>query len=352
MSEQDLAGNNVETRFHRVAVHVNSPEGMIESMSSNQHHTNHDERNQVVDMHGDLFQGWIRYATIAPGLWVISSEAHYLKNVTFQRVIEPELLSEYYILSLELVDSSASRKPALVDGQAYGNATWIIASPRETSERSHFKGSRERTFALLFKRSWFESYLRQSSGVSHRLYEQFISSGSAYFFWPDDKSACDQLFEDIALDLRIRSTQSPMDPVVLQQSADRLFRHFSEKMSLHFDDYYPFNVPDKIRANVLMAGKILVEGTHQEFLGIEALSKQVGLSPSTLKASFKQVFGTTIFQFYRNKKLEHAATLIRHGASIADAAFQCGYHDPYKFSLAFKKRFGTLPSKYRNQALG
>lgn len=348
MSESSKSAANVDRSPHTVPVHVNSPTGMIESIVSSKHYAQHDIENQVVDIDGALFEGWIRYATIEPGLWVIASEVHYLESVSFQRIIEPERRSDYYILSLEVLNSSSSQRPALMDGQAYKNAAWIVAHPQKTTDRSHFKGSKERTFAVIFTKAWFDSYTRQQCEISHRLYEQFISSKSAFFYWPDDQETCDRLFEEVAQRLHLRTFDAPLNGATLKESIDHLFQHFSGMMDLLFEDFHPFNVPDTVRTNVLLAAKVMLEHIQQDFMGIDQLAQMVGLSPSKLKSEFKRVFGTTIFQFYRNKQLEQASQLIKDGMPIKEVADQFGYQDPYKFSLAFKKRYGMLPSMYRN----
>ena len=79
---------------------------------------------------------------------------------------------------------------------------------------------------------------------------------------------------------------------------------------------------------------------------ISDLSREVGLSPSKLKSSFKKHFGTTIHDFTRQTKLEHAKRMIESGdMNVTEAALSVGYNSLGHFSRIFKDTFGVLPKQ-------
>lgn len=90
--------------------------------------------------------------------------------------------------------------------------------------------------------------------------------------------------------------------------------------------------------------------THMEQrFTIEALSKQYLMNPTTLKALFKSVYGTSIAAHIKEHRMEQAAKLLREtDISIAEIARQVGYDSQSKFTAAFKEYSGKLPKDYRN----
>lgn len=81
---------------------------------------------------------------------------------------------------------------------------------------------------------------------------------------------------------------------------------------------------------------------------IEELSKQYLINPTTLKAAFKSVYGTSLAAHIREHRMEQAAKLLRTtDMTIAQIAQAVGYDSQSKFTEAFKAFFHMLPREYR-----
>lgn len=92
----------------------------------------------------------------------------------------------------------------------------------------------------------------------------------------------------------------------------------------------------------------LTNNMEQRFT-IEELSKQYLMNPTTLKAIFKSVYGTSIAAHIKEHRMEQAAKLLREtDLSIAEISGRVGYDSQSKFTSAFKKYSGKLPKDYRN----
>jgi len=91
---------------------------------------------------------------------------------------------------------------------------------------------------------------------------------------------------------------------------------------------------------------------HQSFTGdhsLRTLSKTFGLNEFKLKKGFKEIFGTTVFDYLHDLKMEHARRLLQDaGAYVNEVSSQVGYKNPNHFSTAFKRKFGINPTQYRN----
>ena len=83
-------------------------------------------------------------------------------------------------------------------------------------------------------------------------------------------------------------------------------------------------------------------------LSITELSRQVGLNECTLRRGFHYLFGTTVFGYLRDYRMEQAQRLLRQtDVTIAQVATQVGYRNPEAFSTAFRRKFSISPKAYQ-----
>ncbi len=79
------------------------------------------------------------------------------------------------------------------------------------------------------------------------------------------------------------------------------------------------------------------------------LAHQVGTNEFTLKKGFKELFGTTVFNFWNDLKMEEAKKLLISGElNVNEVSERMGYKNPRHFSTAFKRKYNIIPSKIRN----
>lgn len=79
-------------------------------------------------------------------------------------------------------------------------------------------------------------------------------------------------------------------------------------------------------------------------LTIKELSRKVAINECYLKKGFKEIFGTTIFDFYQQQRMEHAKYLLYEKEfSVTDVSALLGYSSISHFSAAFKKHTGSKP---------
>lgn len=82
---------------------------------------------------------------------------------------------------------------------------------------------------------------------------------------------------------------------------------------------------------------------------IEELSRQYLINPTTLKSTFKAVYGASLAAHIKSHRMEQAANLLRESTlSIAEVAQAVGYDSQSKFSAAFKSSYHMPPKNYRN----
>ena len=84
-----------------------------------------------------------------------------------------------------------------------------------------------------------------------------------------------------------------------------------------------------------------------EELTIERLAGTFFLSRFYLMHRFKDVYGCTVHQYIRQKRLQQAAEQIRLGVPVLKAAGDAGFRDYSVFLRAFRGAFGKSPRQWK-----
>ena len=97
------------------------------------------------------------------------------------------------------------------------------------------------------------------------------------------------------------------------------------------------------RDKVNKAREILIQHIGEP-ITIKELSRKVAMNECYLKKGFKEMFGSTIFDFYQSQRMEHARFLLyEKGLSVTEVSMLLGYSSISHFSTAFKKHTGLKP---------
>ncbi|WP_237353467.1 AraC family transcriptional regulator [Xanthobacter sp. YC-JY1] len=91
-----------------------------------------------------------------------------------------------------------------------------------------------------------------------------------------------------------------------------------------------------------------LEARLGEGLSLEQVAQEAGMSVTSLQRAFRSVFGSTVFEYVRKRRLERARdALVAEGISVTEAATIAGYTSSANFSTAFKRAFGVPPKSMR-----
>ena len=120
--------------------------------------------------------------------------------------------------------------------------------------------------------------------------------------------------------------------------------HFSQAQlpSLHFSQY---------DIECINNAKKFIDADITSHHTIPEIVTHAGISSTKLKAGFKKIFHTSIYQYYHEQKMQKALHLLENtDKSVKQISMHLGYRYPVNFTYAFKKRFGKSPSRWnRNQ---
>lgn len=83
---------------------------------------------------------------------------------------------------------------------------------------------------------------------------------------------------------------------------------------------------------------------------IEEMAREYGISTTTLKAQFKDIYGKSISEYMKDCRIREAQMLlIQTNQSISEIALSVGYGSQSKFGAVFKERMHITPLEFRKK---
>jgi AraC-like DNA-binding protein len=103
---------------------------------------------------------------------------------------------------------------------------------------------------------------------------------------------------------------------------------------------------------IMEAEAILQAHLERNLPNVYAIAQQVALSESTLKRHFKIIFGKSLYEYYLEKKMNLAKTLLlEQPLTVYQAASKLGYEKASNFIWIFKKHHGYSPGSIKKRGL-
>lgn len=101
-----------------------------------------------------------------------------------------------------------------------------------------------------------------------------------------------------------------------------------------------------LRSKMIDARQI-IEERYQAPPSLVELAAMVGTNDCTLKKAFKQLFGTTVFQYIFDFRMKLAEErLLYSNTPIVIIARELGFYDPSHFCHAFRQKFGLTTTEF------
>lgn len=119
---------------------------------------------------------------------------------------------------------------------------------------------------------------------------------------------------------------------------------YTKQIKVHTPDVELESEDEKLLRNIML---YLEENLTNPQLSVEELSRQVGMSRSSLYSKLLELTGQTPVEYIRSVKLEKAAVLLeKSDLNIAQVAYSVGFSTPNYFAKSFKAKYNMLPSEY------
>jgi AraC family transcriptional regulator, regulatory protein of adaptative response / methylated-DNA-[protein]-cysteine methyltransferase len=106
------------------------------------------------------------------------------------------------------------------------------------------------------------------------------------------------------------------------------------------------------RAALVTRACRLIDAHGEGRLSLQAISRQVGLSPHRLRRAFKSVTGITPREYAEARRLGRLKTRLREGSSVTHALYDAGYGSSSRLYEHAQDRLGMTPGVYRRGGQG
>lgn len=99
--------------------------------------------------------------------------------------------------------------------------------------------------------------------------------------------------------------------------------------------------------NAVYAVRDVIVNTLSEPPAMNHLRQLAGMNEVKLRALFKQVFGTGIYEYFQQRRIQEAARLLREGErSVSEVGYALGFENLSHFTRQFEKYIGMKPKRY------
>lgn len=306
-----------------------------------------EEGNTLVRFSGELGRGQIKKYHLDAGLYMRVWDLYLLKPVELIREALPVYVADngFTLLCLHTSES---------------------IDLKSINQHQQFNKVRERRFALvpdsvnvglqlnanlpvqLIDFTISAYWLKQQPGYMHvaRYFNDGImeDNGMPLLIEP-----CQAKANMLAAKLIDSIEDKKIDPAVMLPSVEALIKDFlnavskeeTDKTSSNIDLYY-----DKVKE----AEAILISNLQKSPPRMSIIAKMVALSESTLKRYFKLIYGKSVYEYYLNRKMEMARTLmLQKPYSVNEIAELMGYEKVSHFIEIFKKHHGYSPGTIKRK---
>jgi len=187
----------------------------------------------------------------------------------------------------------------------------------------------------------------------HNLFSQdghkidFLSSeNSVKKYYKEDDISNTMLF--VLNQMLLYRTSSITKDLYLKSKIYEIFSLIFDNKNIDIDQC-PFIMNDVQLKKIRLAKEIIIN-RYMDPPTLIDLSKEINLSLRKLKEGFKETYGTTVFKYLFEHKMELALKFLKEGENnVNEVSFKLGYSNASHFIYAFKNRFGITPRAYMLQ---
>lgn len=181
-------------------------------------------------------------------------------------------------------------------------------------------------------------WLNVNGPRADRIFASLSGLTSINHISPNDPGVCHELFRELRDLFQDNPYQNQISMVVL---LERIIGELLESPR------YP-------ASGFLHAGVRIIQELAREIRETPCLewnfkdeAKRRGISYSSLRGHFRNVFGLPIYEYLLQNRINFAASLLRkQEITIKETAERCGFEDLSSFSRLFKKKIGVAPREY------
>lgn len=268
-------------------------------------------------------------------------------NALIRTVYDSEIPSTHYTLTFTIYESQVKLQNTFINQIPFQNKFWGFKKPGVDTGAHFYKGSKCEFYIFHFYPDWIEKNIPFEKLADDLPFKKFLNSDKGFISYQDIVPNSEDLAHEIEATFKTFNDNIFSDTLLKSQTLSWVSTFFKNAFAdLRKEEYKEKNNVDYKKMS--QCERLISQDFATPFLGIEVIANKLNISPSKLKIDFKLVYGTSILQYNIDRKMQLANQLLQNtNMQIKSIALEVGYDSPSKFTAAFKKRFGQLPSVFR-----
>lgn len=281
-----------------------------------------------------MVRGMMIAHEVQPGLEIACQDLLHLCDGSFETEVDRSLVCALLVEGQSEPMLMPSRPPV---EHVVGEAALIGFSGPTPCRRGYLAGQRKRAFALTIRPAFFERFEDSVSESGLAEIQALIEPGGERVV-----SQPAAILTTLASDMFRQSYDGPLGRLYQESLALRFVVEAGARMREHGRLRRALG---SRRAERLREAKDILDASLITPPKMLDLAQKVGSNVTSLQAGFKQAFGTTVFGYVRERRLEMGRILINeHGLGVAEAGYKVGFTNAAAFTAAYRRRFGHSPT--------
>ncbi len=300
--------------------------------------TNSQVVGNTLDFNPDFATGQIKWDQIQNGLYIAKLDFRLKNDLTVIR--SQDLNTQFYLIKFQINDASSIEHT--IDGEVeelgvskkYGI---VFSNPNTTTMVAYKKDIPVDFFVIFLSKKWITDNILcdYKNGF---WYNALTSTESVHIYKAIDQrfiSNIDAIYTEGKLIGHIHALN------LISSILSEFFLQPEQKVVINKQ------AAKEVDMAAFLDAKENLEYNWQEAPHMEEICEDTGMTESQFKKAFKRIFGRSPFKHYLNYRMQRAKELLLTGRyTISEVSYMLGYQNLNKFSGAFKKCLGLLPSQY------
>lgn len=327
--------------YHHLPFIGDSPGAMLEGFKSMPFVT-FDEENRVISTDNPFIRNKVHYTQLETGLWLFIHNAYFKANICGKAIYEQQGNCEYFSLYYNINKSKIKTQNIRFKDILVNSRHCTLHRPGSDICAYIPKGTHATVVNFLFNRDWAVRNINYGSLPSGNPLKSFFEQHLELVVSTGLNTDVVYLIESIC-DILGQGSKNPLQAFQLKAKANELMMGIIDHFGSELQGKY--NSSDYKMISIIEAE--LSKTLRSHFPGLEVFAKACNCSISKVKYVAEQFYGKGgISTVHQAKRMELAKKMLElnSGKYIKEVAFELGYETPGKFSEAYKKHFGVLPT--------